>query len=154
MSRKNRRSVAPKQPAQAFPVEREKRPRLAVSRDDHDQRPVWRFGHMDHDGPFAWDWAAFHHHLGTLVELERRRWDDFTGSGSIGAKRIALSDGSLSREALRRLERIKFDDADALWEIRVGGKPRFWGVRLGSCFHFLWWDPDHLVCPTKRVWGN
>ncbi len=73
---------------------------------------------------------------------------DFTHSGSVGAKRIPLHD--LDRKAQARLERIQFDDADALWELGVGGQPRLWDVRDGNCFRFPWWDPIHSVCPSLR----
>ena len=82
------------------------------------------------------------------MDMESKDWIAFAHDGSVGAKRIPLD--HLKDEATKRLNKLQFDDAEALWELRVGGKPRFWGVRLGSCFHFLWWDPEHKVCPTKK----
>ncbi len=87
-------------------------------------------------------------HLQKLIDFESKPWAEFTTSGTIGAKRIPLAD--LGSDAQKRLRKIEYDDADALWELRVGGKPRFWGVRIGNCLYFVWWDPEHHVCPVKR----
>lgn len=123
------------------------RPR-APAGDSHEHRPAWRFSHCDGDGPWPWNWDSVLVHFDKLVQLEGRTWPDITGKGAIGAKRIPLA--NLCKAAQRRLEQVLVDDTDALWELGLGGKPRLWGLRVGSCFHFLWWDPEHEVCPSAK----
>lgn len=134
-------------PRQKVMVPTDKRPRLPV-KGAPGGRPSWRFGHCDHNGPWAWNWDGFHDHFDKLMAMEAKNWTEFTHSGSVGAKRIRLD--NLGGDAQTRLFRLDFDDADALWELRVGGKPRLWGVRSENCFHFLWWDPEHTVSPSRR----
>lgn len=52
--------------------------------------------------------------------------------------------------AQRRLRELKQDDVDELWRLRFSGTRRIWGIRQGRFFRVLWWDPDHLVCPSKK----
>jgi hypothetical protein len=141
------RKGKPKVPKQAVPTSGEKRPRLLRQTTGTDDRPAWRFAHCDHDGPFPWSWDAFIRHFEKLMDMEAKPWPQFTLDGSIGAKRIPLE--NLPDTTTARLRRLKLDDADALWELRMGNKPRFWGVRIRNCFHFLWWDPSMLCAPAN-----
>lgn len=148
MAAKNR-NKKPKQPKASVPTSREKRPKLPPSSpEEFIKHMSWRFTACDHEGPFAWGWHALETHLEKLKHFESQPWGQSEGTGVIGAKRIPLD--SLSNEATKRLRRLQLDDVDALWELRLAGKPRFWGMRHGNCFHFLWWDPDHKVCPSTR----
>lgn len=75
------------------------------------------------------------------------------GTGAAGTmKRVELD--ALCGDAQSRLEKIERDDAPSLWEVRLGGAQRYWGFLIGPVFHFLWWDPNHEVCPTKKVRTN
>jgi hypothetical protein len=146
---RNRRATAQKRPRTKVAIPTGKQPRLPA-REVPDDRPSWRFADCDNDGEWAWDWQAFLNHFDTLMAMEGTAWGQLGKTGTIGsAKHIPLA--NLCRDAQTRLERLGLDDADALWELRLGGKPRLWGRRLGHCLHFLWWDPEHTVCPsTKR----
>lgn len=141
------RNRANKKPAAVVPTSREKRPKVP-HQQDLGEHMSWRFGSCDDSGPFEWLWGALETHLDKLEHFESQPWSRSETSGTVGAKRIGLA--SLSKDAQKRLRKLELDDADALWELRVAGKPRFWGFRSGHCFHFLWWDPDHQVCPSKR----
>lgn len=143
-----------KRPEMGVQLRGGKRPAIAALGEASGRRPVWRFGLIDHNGPYPWDWDAFVTHFPKLMDLEGKPWDEFVRDGTVGAKSIPLAGGSYKRAALNRLERLKLDDVDALWELRMGGAPRFWGIRDLQCFHFLWWDPEHKVCPSKRDWDN
>jgi hypothetical protein len=55
---------------------------------------------------------------------------------------------NLSPEATQRLREVHHDDEEWLFEIRLGNKPRVWGIRRETVFLVLWWDPEHLVCPS------
>ena len=47
-----------------------------------------------------------------------------------------------------RLRELQQDDSDGLYELRFGGKERVWGIRRDDRFCILWWDPEHMVCPS------
>ena len=53
-------------------------------------------------------------------------------------------------EAQKRLTDLELDDHGALWEMRLAGEPRVWGLRNGHVFYPVWWDPDHSVCPSDK----
>lgn len=150
--RKKRRKTpqAAKKPALGVQPIGGRRPREAPDgRSLEDGCPTWRFGLCDRGGDWAWDDEAFYGHLATIRAIEAKTWAASSGSGTVGClKRIPVE--NVCSEAQARLRRIKLDDFDAVWEIRLGGAPRFWGVRIDQCFHFVWWDPHHTVCPSKK----
>jgi hypothetical protein len=53
-------------------------------------------------------------------------------------------------DAYKRLETLKLDDRDGLWELRVSGLERIWGDRQQHVFYPVWWDPLHEVCPATK----
>lgn len=107
----------------------------------------------DHGGDWAWSWDAHVKHQDKLADFENKTWHGITCDGSVGAKRIPAAD--LPLPAVRRLRKIERDDTDALWEFRMGNKPRFWGQRHGSAMCFLWWDEHHTVYPrTNKYRGG
>ena len=55
---------------------------------------------------------------------------------------------SFCQEAYDRLHKLELDDYGGLWELRLGGTQRLWGLRSGHIFYVVWWDPEHLVCPS------
>ena len=52
--------------------------------------------------------------------------------------------------ALRRLQELRLDDIDALWELHINGLVRLWGLRVGRLFECIWFDPQHQVFPAAR----
>jgi hypothetical protein len=109
-----------------------------------DSRVSWRFGSVDPDGPWGWhvnerltvDLHDF------LCSMEKQTWP------MDRSKQIPVE--NICRGAQRRLEERGLDDAEDLVELRVTGAGRIWGIRYGSIFAFLWWDPQHEVCPSLR----
>ena len=110
----------------------------------------WRLAKMDVEG----DWSC--HSIGAtalrdagakLAELEKLTWAEATARASARMTRIPTP--KLPPKARRRLEQLKLDDFGELYEIRVAGKPRIWGVREEPVFYFLWWDPNHEVYPAR-----
>ena len=57
---------------------------------------------------------------------------------------------NLTKDAQDRLEEIGQLDIDQLVSLRVAGKPRVWGILEHSTLKILWWDPEHLVCPSLK----
>jgi hypothetical protein len=124
-------------------------PRHAPDGENSDSKPpIWRFNHVDFDGPFGWSKLS----LDQLKELQRSMssmeamtWQDIARTES-----HFLTHG-ISKEAMTRLEEIGQDDAaDILYSMRISGKRRIIGIRVGREFSILWWDPDHQVCPSQK----
>ena len=42
----------------------------------------------------------------------------------------------------------KCPDIDSLFQVKVGGKARVWGVRKEDILYLIWYDPDHTVYPV------
>lgn len=57
---------------------------------------------------------------------------------------------NFSAKAKKRFKEIELDDYDGLWELRLGGKPRIWGVLRHNIFYLVWWDPKHAVCLSPK----
>lgn len=115
-----------------------------------DRHPAWRFRRIDEAGPFGWtsvDDAAFRELLRTkLVEFESMTWEKIKGK-----HHHYLSVESLSKDARKRLEELKLDDfRESIFSFSLAGKPRLVGYVVGNVFHVLWWDPEHLVCPSHK----
>jgi hypothetical protein len=106
----------------------------------------WHLSEVDFAGKWGWHRLAadqlsnLHKQLldyerETLAALKRQH----------RARLIPTAD--LCSEAQKRLLTTRRDDAE-LWELRLGyGRWRAWGIVRGSIFYFLWWDPEHTVCP-------
>jgi hypothetical protein len=58
--------------------------------------------------------------------------------------------GAFDRDGQTRLGEIFEDDVASLWELHLGGLPRLWGIRDRDMYYFVWWDPNHLVCPSHK----
>ena len=56
---------------------------------------------------------------------------------------------SLSKAAYDRLCALHLDDLEELLSLRLSGKERIWGILEHNVVTLLWWDPEHLVCPSK-----
>lgn len=104
---------------------------------------------VDLEGPWGWTkFAAVH--VKKLSEKcaswETMREGELFGWG--GNKRIPAE--SMCGEAQKRLVELELDDHDALWELRLAGAPRVWGLRSAHVFYPVWWDPEHTVCPSNK----
>lgn len=85
-----------------------------------------------------------------LLHYEKQKWSQSAGSGSSGTlKRIPVAD---CRPAVKkRFTELGLDHVDdALWEFRLAGELRVWGVRADDVCYIVWWDPDHTVYPAKK----
>ena len=117
--------------------------------DDGHATLVWRFSMIDLEGP--WGWAKFGNgHAGALTAKcagwEGMREDEVFGKG--GNKLIQAD--NMCPGAVARLTELELDDHGGLWELRLAGEPRVWGLRRGHIFYPVWWDPEHTVCPSKK----
>lgn len=103
---------------------------------------------LDMEGPFGW--SAFS--IQVLEEVLKPKLTNFetmTWGEIEGRQNHAIPRYQLSREAERRLVEINLDYVEEVFSLRIRGKERVIGVRDKDVFKFLWWDPEHKVCPSK-----
>lgn len=56
----------------------------------------------------------------------------------------------LTKEAIKRLNKIKNEDIVSVFSLRLENKFRIIGIRDGAILNILWIDPDHKVCKTSH----
>lgn len=102
---------------------------------------------MDGDGEWVWDavWGKTLGQIrGKLRNFETMRWGEIEGKGN-----KLIPTHKLAVEAQKRLRALNLEDVDGLWELRLSGTTRVWGIRASNLFYLLWWDPEHTVCPSN-----
>jgi hypothetical protein len=110
----------------------------------------WRIGSIDRQFPTPWTSlgpAIIEQIHGFLANLEKMTWPEAC-TGGYPAQIVKLGDAP--KPVRDYLESVRRDDTDDLVELRIGGKPRIWGVRRGSVCHLMWWDPEHRVWPSIK----
>jgi hypothetical protein len=110
---------------------------------------VWRFGMVDLDGP--WGWSELDADFAKRLTDRCTNWETMDETqlfGHGGNKHIPAE--NMCEKAQRRLADIELDDYGGLWELKLAGRPRVWGLRTGHIFYPVWWDPGHSVCPSKK----
>ncbi len=123
--------------------------KLPHSRDMPSSSISWRFSRADKGGPFAWsDLAEPAVYKAVMERLHCFETMCDREIGESGSHAIPLS--SLSKDAQRRLEEIQQDDVDALMSFRINGPARVFCIREREVMRVLWYDPDHLVCPSAK----
>jgi hypothetical protein len=139
-----------RKPKEAEKPARQRRPIPRPHGGETGKHPlVWRFSMIDLDGP--WGWAGLDTDFAKRLCERCINWESMHEGelfGQGGNKRIPAE--NMCEEAQRRLAAINLDDYGALWELKVSGKPRVWGLRSGHVFYPVWWDPEHSVCPSKK----
>ena len=123
----------------------EKHPRITVRHDE--DKPSWRFSCADAGGPFAWP-RGDQKEIDILDKL--RHFDSMKWSEIQSHQNHAIAIEHLSSEAKRRLQDINLDDIDELFSFRLCSATRVFCIRVQGVAKLLWYDPDHLVCPSKN----
>jgi hypothetical protein len=139
-----------KKPKVGAKVSPKKRPKRlpAGTPASNDPTVIWGLSFVDLDGPWGWSKIAvthLKHVLEFMHNLESCRPGEVFGPKH---KHIPL--GNLCAKAQKRLAKLELDDLDGLWELRVRGLERIWGIRRDHVFYPVWWDPLHEVCPSKK----
>ena len=138
----------PKRPKTRVKVKNQKVPKEGPKKEKP-RTFTWSFSLIDLEGPFGWhncvEADKFHEVLKKKGELESFHFSQLPQQGSHSVKV-----SKLSSEAQKRLVEINQDDNDALYSFRISGKNRFWCILQGNIFGVLWWDPEHLVCPSQK----
>jgi hypothetical protein len=117
--------------------------------DDQDALIMFRLGRLDHEGPWSWAEVSSDHIklvAATCGGFETLRRGEFMNRP--GNKPIPME--NLCQEARGRLVELELDLFDDLWELRLGGEERIWGLLDGHVFYLVWWDPEHQVCPSTK----
>ncbi|WP_329220603.1 hypothetical protein [Streptomyces microflavus] len=152
-------------PSAAVPAAPERAPRrlrgVATPGELDEQHPVWRTSLLDREHAGSWSWEITDVTLLKIItllsDMERLTWREIRqqqtgGNRRRGAKHKPIPRDHLCKEAQERLEELQLDDFEELFRFRTGNMERLWGVLSGDnpkVFYPIWWDADHLVCPTK-----
>lgn len=111
-------------------------------------RPSWRFSTADIGGAFAWPSGSSDEQR---IVNKLRNFDSMTWNEIERDKHHFLTPTSLSKEAQKRLSALnRSDSVDSLFSFRLGAKERVICFRYGDLALLLWYDPKHLVCPSKK----
>lgn len=127
-----------------------KKPKIASDPDeDHKHPPAWHIETIQQDGPFGWNkvdgsllWNGI---MPKLKNFETMNWGAILGSRN---HEVAVS--GMSRAAQKELQKIKLNDIEKLVSLRLTGKQRVWGIKIGRVLKILWWDPEHKVYPSVK----
>ena len=67
------------------------------------------------------------------------------------SKHHFLSIDSLSKETIDRIKFKKLQEySDSIFSFAFQNKLRIVGIRINECFHVLWYDSEHEICPSKK----
>lgn len=126
--------------------------------DTYSKMPIsWRVGKMDR-GHDEWGW-----HLPNDNDRERTVWDRIHSAlknyetmtwSEIDSKKSCHSWDpfklpSKAQQALKALG-YKLDLLENLYQLRVGGEGRLFGLRDRAVFSLIWWDSGHSVKPVEK----
>ncbi len=103
-------------------------------------------------GPWGWESCTPEEILTTVVRrlhaYEERTWGQLLGD-TLRNHQIPTSE--IVRAAQRRLQEAWGEDLpDHIYSLAVDGKKRIWGIKQGTCYRVLWWDPDHEIYPVEK----
>lgn len=140
-----------KTPKHGIRVRPRKRPRTEEEPTHNNEIISWHISLLEVVEPFGWH-AIERDKLQDIREklshFENRTWNEIL----IGSKKqnhmVAVS--KLCQAAQERLLEIKQDDIADLVSLRLSSRERIWGIRAKHVFKILWWDPNHLVCPSHK----
>ena len=126
-----------------------KRPLIGASAKEERPLVAWRFSTHDKGGRWAWtNLSNLSEYKETIEKLYSFETMDLTTINRAGSHRVELA--RLSKEARKRLEKIRQDDVDHLMSFRLSGKKRIWCIDDINIMNILWWDPNHTVCPSLK----
>lgn len=135
-----------------------KEPREGVNvRQYLQQTPNWQIRLIDNEGDWSWNkvnqktWGD--DILPKLANYESMTWAEIeqaSGGRKRGNNSHFVARNKLSKEAQKRLKELKMDDIDELYSLRLAGKPRIIGKRVGNTLQIMWFDFNHEVVATSK----
>ena len=88
-----------------------------------------------------------------LYGLSGQTWSQIFGASggrTHGTNSHFIDITGCTKEAQVQANKIGLNE-DRLFSLRLGGKPRLFGViEPNGCFFVIWYDPNHDVCPSIR----
>lgn len=141
-----------KSPVAVMQVSSQKKPHYEPAPDPNSAFPSWRVALLEMVGPFGWheiDKDKLSQVREKLANFESMTWNETLVTHKHQNHSVTLD--KLCKDALDRLREIKQDDIESLVSLRLTGKERVWGIRQGEVLKVLWWDPEHLVCPSLKT---
>jgi hypothetical protein len=146
MAQRDKRRPSPR----AVPQKERPRPGGLPAAETSAERICWRFEHADHGGPWCFhdvDPRVLCDVLQRLAGFESMRVAE-AFSGSPGKDYDV--EGIPNRRARERLDAMGMADQTQISRLRLSGKQRLYGFRLGNVFHIVWWDPRHEIWPSEK----
>lgn len=140
-----------KGPRSLIPVSQEKKPRVSFHEDWREMRPVWRVCLLEMVSPYGWhriDPDSANQVRERLAAFESMTWKEILVAG--GYRNHLISVRRLSADAQARLVALQQDDVDNVVSLGVAQMCRIFGILEHNVLKLLWWDPEHLVCPSVR----
>jgi hypothetical protein len=129
-----------------------KDPKFSTDPDsDYNRNPNWRISQIELTDPYGWhilDAKTVMYIKEKLSSFETMTWREILLDSK--KQNHSVSINVLSPNAKRRLVEIGQDDIDELISLRLSGKERIWGILDRGTLNLLWWDPEHLVCPSLK----
>lgn len=113
-----------------------------------DEHPSWRIGRLELVDPYGWQdvgAAKLFEIRWKLANYETMTWGEILKDRDHNHP-VAVN--RLEGRAQKRLREIGLHMLDEIFRLRLSGRERVWGHRVGSVLHVLWWDPEHRVCPS------
>lgn len=130
-----------------------KTPAIGVDTTWNDDYPSWRVGLLQvaASDPFTWKDLTAEKLLEIrehLANFETMTWNQISVQGKYQHHTIPVN--RIIAPAQRRLRELGLGSYEDLFRFRIGNMPRIWGIRDRQVMHVIWWDPDHLICPSNR----
>jgi len=139
-----------KNPKAKFQPQPTKTPKKGFDENPLRLRPAWRVGYMEMVDPYGWHVL----NAATLNEVREKlkSFESMFLSELYGPKKHShmVQVDQLCKDARARLTELHLDDVEELLSLRLTGKKRIWGILEHNVVILLWWDPNHLVCPSLK----
>jgi hypothetical protein len=106
---------------------------------------------MEFCDPFGWhtvDKETLHYIREKLATFESRTLNEIFVISK--KQNHAVPVKGLRRDAQKRLEELKLFDVEEVYCLHLSGKERVWGFLIQNVLNLLWWDREHLVCPSEK----
>lgn len=143
MAKKNRRKRQPKINKRIKALLPNKEPRIPPADLDRYQTemPVWQIGRIDDGGRWGWRtigkgrWEK--EILPKLRNFETMTWaeiENASGGRKRGSNNHFINVNTIIKDAKERLSDLQMDDIDQLFSLRLAGKTRLYGKRIGRVF--------------------
>jgi len=113
--------------------------------DDH---PSWRVARLEVGDLHGWHEVAADKLLDIrqkLANYESMTWGEILKDREYNH---AVAVHRIIAPARKRLAEVGLGMLDEVFRLRLTGRERIWGYRVGAVLYIIWWDPLHQICPS------